>query len=423
MHTPSPALRERLRGLPFLLAVVLLLVPASVLAEELPRFHPLLPLSPGQDPEDMAEGIDLFYAATETVSLTFIPATPLNDERERLQAAMVELTLDAALLAEIEHDRGNVREDLPDILDPLTVTLDPPGKAWLIEESYDVPMEPAFILTTSLGADEKAFVLVELDPVKGVVMHEPLPVEVTVGAGDVDWAWPWYPVAIAPEIWPSFITERTASTRLIHRQLPPAWRPFFPQEAALSWGTPWWRDLVWPVHEGMITSAALSAHMSETLLAAMIEAGDHVADAAESLDLLRRLVQGPFLTPDPAAIAGTWQARTHSAVGDGQVFISPWFEADISALVTDVKHEVVLRATTGSRRVAGRLLPTRGPGLAFLGGIAVNEGPELSYSALDGAESPRPSDTAGAFHLTAPDKALLLLNADGMVWELYELQR
>ncbi|MEL7060244.1 MAG: DUF4893 domain-containing protein [Acidobacteriota bacterium] len=401
-------------GVVLSLAAVGLLSVAPATADDLPRRYPLVALEPGQDGEDVAAGADHFYAATETVSLTFVVGETPEDPRQRTLARRLDVWLDAALLAE----QGPPREDLPDQLSPMEQSLEAPGLGWVVDQTYEVPGTSALLLTVATGPDRQDYLLAQVDPLEGLTLSAPVSVEPTVAAEGrpVDWAFPWFPVDVEKEA----PVAGGTSARLTMFETPEPWAEIFPVGGGLRWSERWWRDVVRPHHLHRIDRIPTYASLGRHLLAQAIEAGEDAADAAKSLPLLERLHKGPFVEAAADALVGPWRVRVHSSI-DTAVFVYPYFDAEISRRGNDL----VFRKTSGSQRRSGLLMrDLHGPGWIFAGGFTVNDDPEVAYSALAGVGEVLESDTVGVLYLLNDAEALMILDAeDALSWELYELKR
>lgn len=178
-----------------------------------------------------------------------------------------------------------------------------------------------------------------------------------------------------------------------------------------------WQRLLWPEHASRI-------HDARTITADWRQgqgAGDEFE--AEGRALLAELLDAPTLPVRRPDLPGRWRVRSLQASSLG-VFLYPWFKASIEPVGSSLR----LRKTTGSQRRLGMLYANSGDPetLVFLGGTSVNEEMQPHYSrGPDGnAECALDSDSVGLLYQLAPDRLLMILDADwGGQFELYELRR
>ncbi|MCI4568652.1 DUF4893 domain-containing protein [Lysobacter sp. CFH 32150] len=161
---------------------------------------------------------------------------------------------------------------------------------------------------------------------------------------------------------------------------------------------------------------------------------------AEVTPLLTRI---PTQSDDPEYISGAGLARTLLAQarkpqplgrieGDWRVcsiqvhadfaYAYPTFKARIDKAACGYRFAKI----SGSQRRSGFLWPIAGDvrQLAFLGANTVNDDPPLDYDprrpSIDGFEH---TNSAGRLLRTGPNELLLILDADGSRFELYQLTR
>ena len=178
-----------------------------------------------------------------------------------------------------------------------------------------------------------------------------------------------------------------------------------------------WQRLLWPQHESRVMDArAIANEWRQTATAG--------ADfEAEGRALLAELLDAPVRPIRRQDLPGQWRVRSLQASSLG-VFLYPWFKATIEPVGATLR----LRKTSGSQRRLGLLYPSSAwpDALVFLGGSSVNDDLQPHYSrGPDGmAEAPWDSDSAGLLYQLAPDRLLMILDADWEgQFELYELRR
>lgn len=177
-----------------------------------------------------------------------------------------------------------------------------------------------------------------------------------------------------------------------------------------------WQAQLWPEHQARVLEAREIAN----------DWRERYAEAdfdPAGMNMLAELLDAPVLPIESAQLLGSWRVRSIQTNTLG-VYVYPYFRGEIERS----EAGLVLRKFTGSQRRLGHLYPVLDApeSMVFLGGLTVNDSPQLPYSRSPAglASQPAETDSAGVLSVLAPGRLLLILDARwGEGFELYELRR
>ncbi len=433
----SPAVRRQCSRLVSLIIAGLYILVSSPAHAEPPQRCPLIPVDAGQDGEDVAMGIDDYYAGFDAIALRFTPGAAGSDANGTPLAEAVTLTLDGPLAAEMGFDVGATFDGAP-----REVTFDAPGRGWAIARTYALPDMPGLILSAYHDGEGSQdpydrLVFVRMTGQGAEVLHS-VDAHNTLDRDDrpADWPFPTFPAVIetgadVPSsramVWNGAQAQMQspASARplasLVYHERPMALDPLLPAGGCLDFSEIWWRDDARAEHTQMVRG--LFWTMTNAALA--LEGMEQVGATAMALSLLQPITAGRIVALQPDDLLGRYTATLYAPDADGVVSALPLGTIDGLKRLTQVE---VITAAEEPRRLWGRLyrLTHASDGVVAVLGSLTADGSAPGYSGWRGPfdRPPPQSDAAGVIYGLAPGHAVMVLNPeDPLDWRLIELKR
>ncbi|MDP1587806.1 MAG: DUF4893 domain-containing protein [Prosthecobacter sp.] len=243
------------------------------------------------------------------------------------------------------------------------------AESLMVDENHDL-----LVITQQAGAERSLVFVRGREPFREV-LRIPLgkpPADAAAKAGG-DWPFATWPAAV--------------EGKRVHfaEQVPTELAAYFSAGRGLAQSDYWWLERINPEHlhladEGVDRGVSVALEGAVADLQTLIKTRKATKDDREALLMLQKIIAAgkkPAVLPAPK-LMGNWKVRSiQSRRFEEGAFLYPWFKAEIKETNG---RALFFAKTTGSQRRSGLLLPTMKGGWVFLGGVAMNDDPQTSYS-------------------------------------------
>jgi Domain of unknown function (DUF4893) len=171
-----------------------------------------------------------------------------------------------------------------------------------------------------------------------------------------------------------------------------------------------WQTHIWPSHQHLVSDAGQTIRQ-------WLQNADVSKLDAEGAALLRELIAAKHAQINAKTLSGAWRVRSLQG-GQYGLFLYPFFKASLRRDPNSFWFE----KTTGSQRRSGRLYFDTPEQMVFLGARSVNDDAKTHYRDK-AATAPSENASAGVLWQLGPNQLIMILDADALDFEIYELRR